>query len=169
MEKWYLIYCKPGQDSRAELNLARQGFKVFRPTIKVVKERIGRSDTVRCESLFPRYVFIQVDPHTKSIAPAMSTYGVANFVKFGNRFAVAPDQLISEIVANVDTQIYLQEQRDRIKHGDEIYLNGHGFDQVRAIYCNPVGSQRAMILLNILGKEAKISVPTECISRQARY
>ena len=167
MEKWYLIYCKPGQDSRAEENLARQGFTVFRPTIDVVKERIGQPDLVRSESLFPRYIFIHVDPHTKSISPVMSTYGVSGFVKFGNRYAIATDELIDEILANADTQIYLQQQRDQIKHGDEIYIDGHGFDHVRAIYCNPIGSQRAMILMNILGKSSKLTVPTECISRCA--
>lgn len=164
MIKWFLIYCKPKQETRAEINLSRQGFTVFRPTINVIKSKIGCQNSVVSESLFPRYLFVQVDPDIKSIAPILSTLGVSGFVKFGDRYAVASDTLISEIRSNIVEQSVLVGSSEAIKKGDEIYVDGHGFDQVKAIYCNPCGNMRAIILMNILGKETKITVPTSCIS-----
>lgn len=165
MDKWFLIYSKPMQEKRAEENLSRQGFNVFRPTINIMKGKIGCQNIVKQESLFPRYLFIKVDPGVTSIAPVLSTFGVANFVKFGDRYATASDDLINEIQAEVDKQTSLAGSEETIKKGDQIYLDGHGFDRVKAIYCNPCGNMRAIILLNILGKESKLLVPLECISK----
>lgn len=165
MDKWFLVYCKSMQESRAEENLTRQGFIVFRPTIDIVKNKIGCQTFLKRESLFPRYVFIKVDPDIRSIAPVLSTYGVVSFVKFGNLYATASDELIDEIKTSIIKQIALAGSRKAIEKGDEIYVDGHGFDQVKAIYCNPCGNMRAIILMNILGKESKLSVPMESISK----
>ncbi|MES2674931.1 MAG: transcription/translation regulatory transformer protein RfaH [Pseudomonadota bacterium] len=165
MNKWFLIYCKPKQETRAEINLSRQGFTVFRPSVQVINQKPGYENSAVCESLFPRYLFVQVDPDIKSIAPIVSTLGVSCFVKFGDRYAIASEALISEIKSNIGNKSVLVGSSEAIKKGDEIYVDGHGFDQVKAIYCNPCGNMRAIILLNILGKEARIIVPNECMSK----
>jgi transcriptional antiterminator RfaH len=165
MNTWFLIYCKPKQENRAEENLKRQGFDVFNPSIKVVKNTIGLKSVVKSEPLFPRYLFIKTDPNIKSVAPISSTFGVANFVKFGDRHATAPDSLISEIKFNLEKQIAFIGSREAIQKGDEIYVSGHGFDQMKAIYCNPCGNMRAIILMNILGKETKLLVPLESLAK----
>lgn len=165
MGKWFLVYCKSKQDTRAEENLARQGFNVFRPTINIVKSKIGRQSYVQCESLFPRYVFIHVNPEITSLAPVKSTFGVAGFVKFGNEYATASESLIDEIKQNINKQISLRNDRETFKQGDDVYVDGCGFDHVKAIYHNPCGEQRAMILMDILGSESKILVPRCCLSK----
>lgn len=165
MNSWYLIYCKPGQDSIAETNLIRQGFTVFRPTINMAKTKIGCKTYLKCESLFPRYLFIKVNPEVKSIFPVSSTLGVSTFVKFGDRYATASEDLIEEIKSIVEKQKFLASEREKFKKGDMVYVDGNGFDQVKAIYCNPCGNQRAMILMDILGKESRLRVPMQCVSR----
>jgi transcriptional antiterminator RfaH len=165
MNTWFLIYCKPKQENRAEENLKRQGFDVFNPSIKVIKNKIGCKKIVTSEPLFPRYLFIKTDPNIKAIAPISSTFGVANFVKFGDRHATASDNLIAEIKCNLEKQLALVGSLETIQKGDEIYINGHGFDNMKAIYCNPCGNMRAIILMNILGKETKLLVPAESLAR----
>lgn len=165
MSSWFLIYCKSRQEVRAEENLVRQGFDVFRPTINVVKAKIGCQNTVKSEPLFPGYLFIKVDPSVKSIGPVHSTLGVSNFVKFGDSYAVASDTLIDNIKLNVDRQNVFTKDGHSLKSGDEIYVHGHGFDQVKAIYCNACGYERAIILMTILGRESKLMVPTNCLSK----
>lgn len=166
MNKWFLIYCKPKQDTLAENNLIRQGFIVFRPTINVAKSKIGCKDYYSCESLFPRYLFIQVDPKIKSIAPVVSTFGVSGFVKFGDQYATASEALINEIKTNVKKQALLAERPTDLIAGDEIYIDGHGFSHMKAIYCNPCGNERAMILMNILGKESRLTVSMQCLTKK---
>ncbi|WNO11568.1 transcription/translation regulatory transformer protein RfaH [Teredinibacter sp. KSP-S5-2] len=162
-KKWYLVYCKPRQDIRAECNLARQGFEVYRPTIQVSKSKIGQKRTSKVESLFPGYVFIHADPQATSLAPVMSTFGVAGFVKFGQTYATASNELIIQIKASF-AEYTSSISADAFTHGDKVRLNSPGFEHVKAIYCNPCGKDRALILLNILGNESKMIVAQKCIS-----
>lgn len=165
MNKWFLVYCKPQQDSRAEENLLRQGYNVFRPMINVVKPKIGSRSLIKSESLFPRYLFINVDVDSQSISPVFSTFGVSSFVRFGNQYATASDELIDEIKQNAEQQIVISNSQNTLKHGDEIYVHGNGFDQVKAIYCSPCGNQRALILMNIMGRESKLQIATDYIRK----
>lgn len=166
MNSWFLIYCKSKQEIRAEENLLRQGFDVFRPTINVARSKIGCQSVIRNEPLFPGYLFIKVDPDVKSIGPVNSTLGVSNFVRFGDNYAVASDILIDDIKLNVNRQNAIASDEYTLKNGDEIYVNGHGFDQAQAIYCNPCGFERAVILMNILGRQSKLMVPTKCLFKR---
>ena len=71
----------------------RQGFHVYLPRIQVRRHRRGQwIDAV--ESLFPRYLFIRIDPHRSNIAPVRSTRGVVGLVRFGGQPAVVPDEVI---------------------------------------------------------------------------
>lgn len=165
MERWFLIYCKSKQDTRARENLLRQGFDVYQPTINVVKEKFGCRPRIQCEALFPRYLFIKVDPAVKSIAPVLSTYGVVNFVKFGDRYATADDSLVAEIKNRTDKIISENNPLEYYKEGDDIFVNGQGFDNVKAIFCSLNGEKRATILMGLLGRESALTVPVEFLSR----
>jgi transcriptional antiterminator RfaH len=169
MKSWFLIYCKALQDAKAEKNLLRQGYKVFRPTILATKSKTGQKDCHIFESLFPRYLFVNVDPNIQSIAPILSTYGVARFVKFGDSYAYASDYLINKIKTDVERISRQKETSNLLREGEEILVQGHGFDQVKAIFSNSCGDQRAMILMDILGKQSRLTVPMECLSRVASF
>lgn len=82
--RWYLIQCKPRQDSRAEENLTRQDFKCYRPTHRVERVQRGRR-TTSMESLFPGYLFIQLDQLNDNWHPIRSTRGVNQLVTFGKQ------------------------------------------------------------------------------------
>lgn len=165
MERWYLLYCKPGQDAKAVENLTRQGFHVFSPTINVGRAKDGHRSNTCFEPLFPRYIFIKVDPEVNSIAPVKSTHGVSNFVMFGGVYATAPDSLIDKIKSQAASLITVNRSVREFSKGDRVNVNGYGFDQVKAIYCCSCGSERAMILMEILGEESRVSVPEKCISK----
>lgn len=165
MLSWYLVYCKPKQEARAEENLVRQGFDVFLPTINVVKKRVGRKDIVREEPLFHRYIFLKVNPTITSIAPVISTFGISNFVKFGDKYATLPESLIEEIREYTEQAQGNLNNAYVFKPGDRVFVDGHGFNHVRAIYCNPCGSTRAMILVNFLGGKSKFHVPIEGLTK----
>lgn len=165
MNRWFLVYCKPNQEIRAEQNLKRQGYEVFLPKIQNANKHVGKGKNGRVECLFSRYLFIQVDPDKKSIAPVSSTLGVVNIVKFGNRYAMATAELINEIQTYAQRQLASTPNSDMLQTGDEVTVNGHGFQQIKGIFTIPCGNSRAMILLNILGNESRIKVPLACITK----
>ncbi len=87
---WYAVCCKPRQEAIAEENLLRQGFHVNLPRIRIRRHRRGQwIDAI--EALFPRYLFIRIDPYRCNTAPVRSTRGVVGLVRFGGQPAVVPD------------------------------------------------------------------------------
>ncbi|MDZ7901008.1 MAG: transcription termination/antitermination NusG family protein [Rheinheimera sp.] len=60
MDNWYLVYCRPKQELRAQQHLANIGFDSYVPTLLVKKQR-ARKLVDSKELLFPRYLFLNVD------------------------------------------------------------------------------------------------------------
>ena len=81
---WYAVCCKPRQESVAEDNLLRQGFHVYLPRIRI-RQRRRKQWLDAVEVLFPRYVFIRIDPLRRSTAAVRSTRGVVGLVRFGGQ------------------------------------------------------------------------------------
>lgn len=165
LKKWLLIFCKPRQDSVAVSNLQRQGFTAYSPRIDVARPESGARAPVRSEPLFPGYVFIHVDPEVQSIAPVRSTKGVLRFVRFGAEYASASPDIIDRISCNVIEHSRRMTLKITLQKGERIKVNGSGFSDIDAIFCNPSGAERAVILLSVLGRESEVSVPLEFISR----
>ena len=93
MNCWYVVFCKPRQEAVAEENLLRQSFHVYLPRIRMKQRRGGQ--WVDCvEVLFPRYLFIRIDPHWRSAAPVRSTRGAVGLLRFGVTPAVVPEAVI---------------------------------------------------------------------------
>lgn len=164
MKQWFLIYCKAKQEVRAQENLHRQGFEVFNPQIPVKSKRKKQGIGDKLEALFPRYLFLSADPQQQSLAPVCSTLGVTDFVRFGSKYAVASENLINDIKGHAHRLIEQASNVTPFRKGDNVIVNGHGFDDIEAIYENPCGDSRAMILLKIMGNESRVKVPMSCIS-----
>jgi len=73
---WYLIHTKPRQENAALLNLEQQGYECYLPILLAEKLRQGSLSVIE-EPLFPRYLFIRLDPSggSQSWAPIRSTRG----------------------------------------------------------------------------------------------
>ena len=92
---------KPRQEPIAEENLQRQGYDTYLPRIRLRKRKRNKwVDAV--EPLFPRYLFIQVDPDQHSLAPVRSTLGVAKLVRFGQLLRPVPESVIDYIRQHED-------------------------------------------------------------------
>ena len=163
-KKWFLVYCKSSQDSRAEENLSNQKFEVYRPKTLKINKKTGLR-TKKFESLFPRYIFILVDPNVQSISPVASTFGVSHFVKFGMEYAIAPHQLIQSI-QTYEHQLTQNQTDFEFNQGDPVIINGNGFESIKAIFSTRCGQERAMVLLQILGRESPLTVPLNLLSKQ---
>ena len=89
MKNWYLVMTKPREDAHAEQQLLNQNYEIYRPLAKRSRRQRGRMVTV-VESLFPRYIFIRLDPEHDNWSSVRYTRGVAGFVRFGALPVCAP-------------------------------------------------------------------------------
>ncbi len=95
-KSWYVLTCKPRQDAYAEEQLNNQGYTTYRPL--AIREQRRRGKLVKVtESLFPRYMFVELDTERDNWSPIRSTYGVSGFVKFGGMPTSAPVGLIESL------------------------------------------------------------------------
>ena len=160
MESWYVVQCKPRQETRAEENLLRQGYACYRP-MHVVERLVRGRRVARSESLFPGYLFIQLG-ESPSWASVRSTRGVATLVSFSASPAQVSDELIKllrqreQAEVSQDIRLFEVGARLRIKEGP--------FAELEAVYAGMDGNERAIVLLNILQREQRLRVPLKSLT-----
>jgi transcriptional antiterminator RfaH len=157
MSNWYLIHTKIRQERVALENLERQGFECFLPLIRAEKLRRGALQVVQ-EALFPRYLFIRLstDLESQSWSPIHSTTGVSRLVTFGQ----APGKISDELVTELRTQTASEDvQLRHFEPGEQVVVTDGPFVGLEAIYQMADAEDRVMVLLDILSKQVKLSVP----------
>lgn len=148
MESWYLLYCKRGQLLRAKEHLERQQVVSFTPT--AMMERIVRGKRQTSDvHLFPNYLFVKFDPECIHTTTISATRGVSHFVRFGAKPTIVSENIINELISCsqkviIDPAVPVPGDIVRIKEGV--------FAGLEAIYNEPDGEARSMLLLNILNK-----------------
>jgi transcriptional antiterminator RfaH len=163
MSNWYLIHTKIRQECVALENLENQGFECFLPFIRAEKLRRGALQIVQ-EALFPRYLFIRLGTglESQSWAPIRSTTGVSRLVTFGQIPAKIDDELITALRSeNESTQVVLRH----FEPGEPLVVTDGPFVGVEAIYQMADGEGRVMVLLNILSKQVKMTVPPASVRK----
>ncbi len=152
--RWYLIQTKPRQECRAEDNLRRQHFECYRPVTPNAAGN-GKAD----EALFPGYLFIRLDRQLDNWYPIRSTRGVARVVAFGSEPTPVRDELIEQLRQRLANEAS-SAGAPRFEPGDRVQLIDGSFRDVEAIFVSNDGEKRSVILLNLLQREQKVSVPT---------
>ena len=164
MSNWYAVQSKPRQERIAEQNLQRQGYETYLPEISLRKRKRDKwVDAV--EPLFPRYLFIRVDPDQNSLAPVRSTLGVASLVRFGQLLRPVPDAVIDYLRQLEDPETR-QRQGETWPHqpGDTLEVLEGPFANLTGIYQMPLGEDRALLLIELLGRSNSVAVDKDALA-----
>lgn len=154
---WYLVYCKPRQETVARENLTRQGFETYLPFIREIRRRQGKRVPL-IAPMFPRYLFIHLSNRTDNWAPIRSTLGVASLVRFGVAAARVPDDLIALLKSREDAQGLHVLPVDEYKPGSRVRITQGGFAGYEGIFQAASGHDRVTVLLDVLGRKARTIV-----------
>ena len=151
---WFLVRTKPRQERRAKLNLDQQGFTSYLPELN--------RDNGSIEALFPGYIFVENIPGPTPFDRVRSTFGVLNYVRFGERIALLDSELVESIrnrdVSLANKNIFEPSQKVRITSG--------AFKDIEAIYLCRKAKDRVILLLNFLGARQEIEL-SESIVKSA--
>lgn len=157
--RWYLIQTKPRQEARAEEHLRRQDFECFRPLRAAAKKIAAKAQAE--EALFPGYLFIHMDQVHDNWYPIRSTRGVSRIVTFGGHPVPVRDNLIEQIRQRLCTPAPAL----RFTQGDQVMITTGSWCDVEAIFLTTDGTERAVILLNMLQRQQKVVLPISSLSR----
>lgn len=166
-ERWYAVCCKPRQEAIAEVNLLRQGYHVYSPRIRIRLRRRGHwIDAI--EALFPRYIFIRLDPSQRSTSSVRSTRGVVGLVRFGVQPACVPDEVMDALLQQEDAGSGLhQDKRPVFSTGEEIKLVDGPLTGMEGVFAQQDGDKRVIVLLELMGKANRVSVSRDWIAQAA--
>jgi len=159
---WYLVYCKPRQESVARENLTRQGYETYLPFMRDVRRRQGKRVSL-IAPMFPRYLFIHLNRETDNWAPVRSTLGVVSIVRFGRTAASVPDDLLSMLRSREDTQGIQILPVEEYKSGSRVRITQGGFAGYEGIFQAATGRDRVTVLLDVLGRKARATVDSASI------
>ncbi|RMD70419.1 MAG: transcription/translation regulatory transformer protein RfaH [Gammaproteobacteria bacterium] len=155
---WYLVFCKPRQEERAQLNLERQGYTTYLPKAPFKVNRRGRwIQTI--QPLFPRYLFIHLDALSDNWMPIRSTYGVVSIIRFGDCPARVPHEVIETIQRHAGKPVDTFP-----RHGDKVWVLKGPMAGLEGIFLSSNGQERVTILLNWLGQQTPTQLPADHVS-----
>lgn len=166
MESWFLLQTKSKQENRAVENLERQGVDSFCPMIRVEKLSRG-SRVVKQEALFPGYLFVHFDQESVSSTTVRSTRGVSHFVTSAGAPVKVPESLISQLRQRTDPDN--EETVSSLpRKGDWLQIVDGPFRGLNAVFSQPDGNQRAIVLINLLNQKVSASLPyASLVAREA--
>jgi transcriptional antiterminator RfaH len=146
---WYLVLTKPRQEHKAQQHLRQQHFETYLPLCR--QQRVRRTRRVEVtEPLFPGYLFIRLDTTNDNWAPIRSTPGVSRLVRFGSAPAQVPDACVQGLRAHEGPE-GVHELGGDFQRGDRVKVLDGPFRDLEAVFLEPRGSERVMILLHVLG------------------
>ena len=157
---WYVVHTKPRQEARALENLENQGLECFLLTLTVDRLRDGGRITAT-EPLFPRYLFVRLEVGVSNWAAIRSTRGVARLVEFGGVNARVSSSLIDALKATDRRHkaLFAAGDRVRVVEGPFVGLEA----ELIGVYETGDGELRAMMLLELLSRPRRISLPASVL------
>lgn len=165
LPSWYVVCCKPRQEVTARENLQRQGFEVYLPRMRVRQRKQNRW-VEAIEVLFPRYLFVRADRRRQSTASIRSTRGAVGLVRFGVEPAVVPDQVIEAIIAREDAATGLHVKvNPEFRAGEKVTMLEGPFAGLEGVFARDDGMERAILLIELLGKASRVRVNRDWIIR----
>lgn len=161
---WIVVYTKPRQEVRAKGHLENLCLEVLLPLRPIEKIKNG-TISVSFESLFPRYILVRNDsPVFQKVSHLLrNVRGVSQIVKFGGTFAELDDRTVEEILkyetALSSSPLKVYEQ------GDDVIFTHGAFKDIQAVYEQPDGDKRVILLFDLLNKRVRFSVPATALKR----
>lgn len=157
---WYLVYAKPRQEQLALQNLLRQGYEVYLPLLRN-RGRVAR----RPAPMFPRYLFIRLTAKRDNFAPIRSTFGVSRLIRFGESYAIVPDEFITSLRAQADASGVIERSEGALVEGDPVRILDGAMAGYEALFCENVGRERVSLLLKIAERYIRVEASRFAVDR----
>jgi len=161
--RWYAIQTKVNREKDVEKRLTDFRLEVFLPWMRT-RRRIGSRFHWVLAPLFPGYVFCRLDMVTSGKAARYSP-GVKDFLTFGSRIAEVGENIIEGLRQRCPGGVAEIDPVDA-KPGDTVRINEGPFSGLEAVFEQKLkGSERVAVLLEILGRQTRIVLPSETIAK----
>jgi transcriptional antiterminator RfaH len=153
-ERWFLAHTLCRREQLAGLHLGAQGFRSFLPQFKKTV-RHARSLREVIAPVFPRYIFVVLDPERDRWRSINGTLGVARLVSAHHRPTPVPAGVVEAILASLD-ELGLVRFDGGLKPGQPVRVVAGPFAEVLGVLGRLDAKGRVQVLLNIMGRQAAV-------------
>ena len=158
-KEWFILQFKPNAHHQAAKNLNQQGFETFLPLHDTTSRKLSRFiNTSR--PLFPGYMFIKFDRAESEWHKINNTYGVSRLITFNYILKSVPIIFINHLMKRYDLSGKLIPIQ-KLKKGDQVTVLKGPFANFIATVEKCEADQRIWILMDLMGRKAKIQTPSE--------
>ena len=122
MSSWCVVNTRPNQEIRAEVNLKRQGFKVWLPRLHKSRNHARRRDVVQAP-FFPGYLFVQLDPEQDQWGSINHSFGVKNVLTNGRIPSILPEGFVGALQQELQSDDARETVQPVLSPGDKVRIS----------------------------------------------
>jgi transcriptional antiterminator RfaH len=164
MNRWFVVRTHPHAEFKALANILRQGFDVYLPRYLKRRRHARKTDIVQ-SPLFPRYLFVEMDPENTRWTALNSTIGVSELICQNGQPAEIPADVINEIRGREDERGYVTAlNQNHLKPGDRVRITEGALADRFGIFEAPSDDQRVFLLLDLLGRQVRTKLPIAALT-----
>ncbi|MGO4878970.1 UpxY family transcription antiterminator [Pedobacter psychrotolerans] len=145
--KWKVVYTRSNYEKKAHDLLNQCGLHSFCPVITIRSKWADRFKLIE-KPLFPSYLFVYVNPAEEQ--KVLAIQGILNYVNFGGKPAIMPDEDITRINDILSTYQDIATISSRqLAVGDQVIIN-KGFKAGARAEILEVEERTVLLILNQL-------------------
>ena len=167
MTAWYAVQCKPQMELWARSNLWERGLEAYLPIYLKLRSHARKREMVM-RPLFPGYLFVKADLEAGQRPKVNTAPGVIRMVAFGDHTPRVPEDIIATLkqCEEKDGCIRLEAWQGKFYKGEQLVFRGEALGQLVPIFECEKANERAVLLLNILGRQVRTIAPKSLVSRE---
>jgi len=163
MKHWFVARTHAHAEAKATAHLRRQDFDVYLPRFAKTRRHARREERV-IVPLFPRYLFVQMDLNHTRWRAINSTVGIERLLANGDRPTPVPEGTVKDLQSQERPGgLLTPASLVHLERGTQLRLVEGAFAERVGIYEQMTADQRVVLLLNLLGREIRITVPIEAV------
>jgi transcriptional antiterminator RfaH len=162
--RWFVAHTHPQAETRASVNLERQGFATYLPRY-LKRRRHARKIELVAAPLFPRYMFVSIDLERQRWLSIRSTLGVARLVGDSGIPLPVPPGIVESLMRRQDAEGFVRLQAPLgLKPGDPVRVLGGAFEESLGLFERMSDEQRITILLDLMGRKVRVTLDSDLIA-----
>lgn len=163
MTAWYAVHTRPHAEMKALDNLARQGYRTYLPRCRIWVSHARRRQLL-LRPLFPRYLFAGTEGAALPWRPILSTFGVSDLVRVGDRPAPVPGEIVAAIrEREQDGAFDGLALRPALRPGERVRVTAGAFGDMVGRLIELRDQDRVVVLLEWLGRAVRAELGARAV------
>lgn len=162
MTSWYVVYAQAQKEAVAQQNLIKQDFDAYLPRYKKQCRHARRVYSVMAP-LFPRYLFVRMDPAAQRWRSINGTIGVCYLLADGPNPIAIPEEIINAIQCR-EQDGTVQIAPPEFTKGQRLAVTEGPFAELEGVFECIEDDQRVVLLLDLMGRAVRTRLPGHAVT-----